>query len=178
MKINKLIVLSAAACISLSATADTSFEKELQLPKNNVVTNAKFEKADFGSYKVENNLRLVPSSVAAQEHVVMQKGDMSVVNVANSLDIVTKGALVRNILTNTLSTLSGNITVLLKDGVNASDVAAVTGLKVVSVFPGTMIAVLAVNEGQDILAASAQLKESGYTKEARIEVLETIYSAQ
>ena len=48
----------------------------------------------------------------------------------------------------------------------------------VSVFPGTKIAVLAVNDGQDILVAAEQLNASGYAKEARIEVLETIYTAQ
>ena len=177
MKVNKLIVLSAAACISLSATANTSFDKELELPKKQVAS-LKFDKADFGSYKVEKSLRLVPSSVAAEEHVVMKKGEMSVVNVATESELVTKGSLVRNILTNNLSTLSGNITILLKDGKTASDIASATGLKVVSVFPGTKIAVMAVNDGQDILVASEQLKASGFSKEARIEVLETIYTAQ
>ena len=177
MKINKLIVLSTAACISLSASANTSFDERLQLPKKQVST-IKYTKADFGSYKVERNLRLVPSSVAADEHVVMQKGDMAVVDVASTSDLVTKGTLVRNVLTNSLSSLSGNITVLLKDGITASDIAAAAGLKVVSVFPGTKIAVLAVNDGQDILVAAEQLNASGYAKEARIEVLETIYTAQ
>ncbi|MBH0076357.1 hypothetical protein I6F48_12425 [Pseudoalteromonas sp. SWYJ118] len=177
MKINKLIVLSTAACISLSASANTSFDERVQLPKKQV-SSVKYTKADFGSYKVERNLRLVPSSVVADEHVVMQKGDMAVVDVASKSDLVTKGTLVRNVLTNSLSSLSGNITVLLKDGITASDVAAAAGLKVVSVFPGTKIAVLAVNDGQDILVAAEQLNASGYAKEARIEVLETIYTAQ
>lgn len=176
MKFKQLIVLGAA-CLSLSAAANTGFDKELKLPKQQV-SNLKFNKADFGSYKVEKNLRLVPTSVAAGEHIVMQKGQMSVVRVENASDLVSKGTLVRNILTDNLTTLSGNITVLLQDGISASEVALAAGLKVISVFPGTKIAVLSVNEGQDILAASRQLKASGYTKEARIEVLETIYTAQ
>ena len=174
MKIKQLIVLGAAACISFGATANTSSDKELQLPKKQVA-KLKFDKADFGSYKIEKNLRLVPSSVASEEHVVMQKGEMTVVSVDKSSDVVT---LVRNIFTNNLTSLSGNITILLKDGMSASDVASAAGLKVVSLFPGTKIAVLAVNDGQDILVASKQLKESGLIKEAKIEVLETIYTAQ
>ena len=173
MKIKQLIVLGAAACISFGATANTSSDKELQLPKKQVA-KLKFDKADFGSYKIEKNLRLVPSSVASEEHVVMQKGEMTVVSVDKSSDVVTKGTLVRNIFTNNLTSLSGNITILLKDGMSASDVASAAGLKVVSLFPGTKI----VNDGQDILVASKQLKESGLIKEAKIEVLETIYTAQ
>ena len=36
MKIKQLIVLGAAACISFGATANTSSDKELQLPKKQV----------------------------------------------------------------------------------------------------------------------------------------------
>ncbi|KPZ63889.1 hypothetical protein AN392_02844 [Pseudoalteromonas sp. P1-16-1b] len=177
MKIKQLIVLGAAACISLGATANTSSDKELQFPKKQVA-KLNFDNVDFGSYKVEKNLRLVPSSVASDDHVVMRKGEITVVSVETSSDVVTKGTLVRNIFTNNLTSLSGNITILLKDGMSASDVASAAGLKVVSLFPGTKIAVLAVNDGQDILVASKQLKASGLIKEAKIEVLETIYTAQ
>lgn len=177
MKVKQLIVLGAVACISFTATSSMNIDKDLQLPKK-PVTKLKFNKADFGSYKIEKNLRLVPSSVASEEHVIMQKGEMAVVSVEGSSDTVTKGTLVRNIFTNNLTLLSGNITVLLKDGVDANDAALATGLKVISVFPGTQIAVLAINDGQDILAASEQLKASGFAKEAKIEVLETIYTAQ
>jgi len=177
MKMNKLVILGAAACISLSATASSLADKELQLPKK-PVNSVKYSKTDFGSYVVEKNLRLVPTSVAADEYVVSTKGEMAVVESSEASSLVTKGTLVRNVLTNNLTSLSGNITVLLKDGMNATEVAQLSGLKVVSVFPGTKIAVLAVNEGQDILAAAEQLKSSDYTKEARIEVLETIYTAQ
>ncbi|CAM4270815.1 hypothetical protein [Pseudoalteromonas ostreae] len=177
MKVKQLIVLGATACISFGATAHADFDKKLQLPKSQVA-NLKFKKADFGSYKIEKGLRLVPSSLASEEYVVMQKGEMSVVTVANSSDVVTKGTLVRNILTDNLSALSGNLTVLLKEGVSASDAASAAGLKVVSVFPGTKLVVLAVNNGQDIQIAAKQLKVSGVAKEAKIEVLETIYTAQ
>ena len=177
MKVKQLIVLGAVACISFTATSSMNIDKDLQLPKK-PVTKLKFNKADFGSYKIEKNLRLVPSSVASDDHVVMRKGEITVVSVETSSDVVTKGTLVRNIFTNNLTSLSGNITILLKDGMSASDVASAAGLKVVSLFPGTKIAVLAVNDGQDILVASKQLKASGLIKEAKIEVLETIYTAQ
>ena len=179
MKLNNLIVLGVAACFSLSAQANSNFDKELQLPKKKV-TSLKIDKPDFGSYKIEKELRLVPSSIVADEHVVSQIGNMAVVkaDVVADKGKVTRGALVRNILTNNLSTLSGNIKVLLKDNASASSVASAMGLKVASVFPGTQIAVLAVSNDQDILVVSEQLKKSNLVKEARIEVLETIYSAQ
>ena len=177
MRVNKLIVLSTAACISLSAAANTSFDERLQLPKKQV-SSIKYTKADFGSYKVEKNLRIIPANIVSDEHVIMRKGDMAIVSVDEPSHLVTKGTLVRNVLTNSLTTLSGNITVLLKDDFSANDIASVTGLKVVSVFPGTNIAVLAVNDGQDILIESEQLKSLKLAKEVRIEVLETIYTAQ
>ncbi|XQF92851.1 hypothetical protein ACOBV9_00390 [Pseudoalteromonas espejiana] len=52
MKMNKLVVLGAAACISLSATASSVADKELQLPKK-PVNSVKYSKTDFGSYVVE-----------------------------------------------------------------------------------------------------------------------------
>lgn len=177
MKMNKLIILGAVACISLNATASSVLDKKLQLPKKPLST-VKYSKTDFGSYVVEKNLRLVPISVAAEEYIVSTKGEMAVVKSSDPTSIVTKGSLVRNVITNNLTSLSGNITILLKDDMTATEVAKLSGLKVVSVFPGTKIAVLAVNDGQDILAAAEQLNSSDYTKEARIEVLETIYTAQ
>ena len=73
MKMNKLVILGAAACISLSATASSVADKKLQLPKK-PVNSVKYSKTDFGSYVVEKNLRLVPTSVAADEYVVSTKG--------------------------------------------------------------------------------------------------------
>ncbi|WP_404341564.1 hypothetical protein [Pseudoalteromonas mariniglutinosa] len=177
MKLNKLIALSAAACIAVTAQANTDKDKELKLAAKQA-SSLKFTQTDFGSYKVEKSLRLVPASVVADQHVVMRKGDMAVVNATQSSDLVTKGTLVRNILTDNLTSLSGNITVLLKDGMSADDIAVAMGMKVVSVFPGTAVAVLAVSANQDILITAKELKSQGYAKEAKIEVLETIYTAQ
>ncbi|NMR24573.1 hypothetical protein HH219_03245 [Pseudoalteromonas sp. NEC-BIFX-2020_015] len=178
MKLNNILVASTALCLSLSVQANTNFDKELvELPKKKVAS-LKIDKPDFGTYKVEKQLRLVPSSIVSGEHVVSQIGDMAVIKADISSEVVTKGTLVRNIFTNNLSTLSGNIKVLLKDDVSAHSVASTLGMRVISVFAGTQIAVLAISEGQDILALSEQLRSADLVKEARIEVQETIYSAQ
>lgn len=174
MKFNKVVFLGAVACFSVAASASSLISSEKPVKK---VEKLKYTSSDFGAYKVERNLKLIPQSVASDQHIVSLKGSMAVVDVEHPADLVTKGTLVRNIFTNNLTSLSGNITVLLADGVVAKDVAENTGLRLVSSFSGTKVAVFAVNENQDVLKASGLLKDSGMVKEAKIEVSETIYQA-
>jgi hypothetical protein len=176
MKLNKIAIFSATALVSSALMAQPTFEKDLSQPVKSIhkIQNMK---ADFGGYVAEKNLRLMPSSIVSSEHIVEQKNGMAVVKVSKSTDVITKGTLVRNILTGKLAPISGNITVLLNENAKGSDVSSATGLKLVSSYSGTKIAVFEIAEGQDILQALKKINESGLVKTSKIEVLEVIHQA-
>ncbi|AWF81171.1 hypothetical protein BTJ40_10265 [Microbulbifer sp. A4B17] len=180
MKLNKSMILTVAVCLSGVVQAST-IDKELSTENKELkVTKLRASTADFGIFKIERSLSSVPSSIAAPERVVSTKGEMAIVNIADdsATDVVGKGTVVRNTMTDELTTLTGNITILLNKNVNASDVASVAGMEVLSVFPGTDIAILKIKEGNDLLEAFNAIKQSGLAIESRVEVTETIHEAQ
>ncbi|WP_444918128.1 hypothetical protein [Microbulbifer sp. JMSA003] len=179
MKINKLIILTATMCISGIAQANDIKQGAITESKQVKATQAK-ENAEFGIFKIEHSLTRVPLSLAAPEQIIATKGESAIVDIDtdSATDIVGKGTIVRNIITNKLTTLTGNVTILLSKNVTASEVAEATGMEVVSVFPGTDIAILKVKEGNDLLEAFNAMKQSGLTIESRVEVTESMHEAQ
>lgn len=149
-------------------TSKLSSQKQYQLT---------IEKSDFGAYKVEHQLTLVPQSLAAIDHRVENLGTMSVVKSERPINRVVKGTLARNVLTNKLAPISGNITILLAKDVTVDDVVQATGLNVVTAYAGTQLAVLKVADDADILLAAKKVKASGLVLQAKVEVLDVAYEA-
>ncbi|PAJ73602.1 hypothetical protein CJF42_14945 [Pseudoalteromonas sp. NBT06-2] len=176
MKLNKLSVVTASVLLSTSVMAQALVEREFIKPVKKV-SKYTAQKVDFGSYKVERNLIYIPKSVASTENIVSTKGIMAIVRTDSPVQLVSKGTLVRNTFTDVVSPLSGNISLLLKQGVSVQQVSDETGLSVVSAYAGTNLAVVKVKEGQDLIEASKQLKASGLVKVAKIEVLEILHKA-
>ncbi|WP_444886303.1 hypothetical protein [Microbulbifer sp. JMSA008] len=183
MKLNKLLILTAALCVSGMAQAspiDSMDKKNAGTKPLKTLAAATTDSAELGIFKVERSLKSVPSSIAAPEHIVARKGEVAIVNIGDDSvkDIIGKGTIVRNTITKELTTLTGNVTILLSKNVTASEVAEATGMKVLSVFPGTDIAILKIKEGNDLLEAFNAIKQSGLTIESRVEVTETMHKAQ
>lgn len=177
MKLNKLMILGAAVCLSGMAQASSVIDPVLSEAKKVTVIKEAI-KGEFGAFKLEPTLQVVPSSVASADLVVAEKGSMAIVSSAASDETVGKGSVVRNTLTNQLTTLTGNITVLLAKNASAGELAAISGLEVVSVFPGTEIAIFAAKEGTDLLEAFNSINNSDLAVESKIEVTDTIYTSQ
>lgn len=177
MKFNKITVLITSVLLSTSVMAQANTDRELLKPVN-TTSKRVIQKADFGSYTVQRNLVSVPKSVASADMVISTEGNMAIVHSDTPIERVTKGTLVKNSLTNEVSSLSGNISVLLKSEVSANDVSEMTGLSLVSAFAGTQIAVFKVTGTQDLIEASKQLRATGLVKVAKIEVLEIMHKAQ
>ncbi|REL30866.1 hypothetical protein [Thalassotalea euphylliae] len=177
MKLNKLIMIGAVAIVSNAAQANNSIEDKLSQSVSKTATLTQQTKAEFGAYKVEPALQLVPASIADTKNVVAAKGAMSVVT-GNSSDIVSKGSVVRNTLTNELTTLTGNIIVLLAKDADASAVAAQAGMRVVSVFPGTDLVVFGAIPGNDLVDAFNSLNKSSLALSSKVEVTDTLFTAQ
>lgn len=179
MNFNKLLTVALACGLANVALAQP-LPKQNFNSANKVIGTPGLSSAEFGSYKIEPQLKSVPSSVAAMDNVVATRGNMSIVKVAPSAEpeLAGKGTIVRSLLTNQLTTLTGNVTVLLNKNAIASELATKVGMEVVSVFPGTDIAILKIVEGQDLVAAFNKLKQSGLVVESKVEVTDTIYSAR
>lgn len=178
MKFKNVTITLAA--LTLSAHAAAANNLELNVPKNAVVSKQVkgVIKPDFGTYKVERNLALVPASIASADAVIEKRGNEAVVKLDKRNDLVIPGTLVRNIFTGNLAPVSGNITVLVSEGVSANDILVKTGFKLVSEFTETGLAVIAVGDNQDVLEAAEELRSLGFVKEARVEVLETRHTAR
>jgi len=176
MKFNKITVLITSVLLSTSVMAQSNVDRELLKPEK-PVTKYVVQKADFGSYIVERNLVSIPKSVASADTTIATQGSMAIVHSDTPIERVTKGTLVKNTLTNEVSALSGNISVLLNADVSADAVSEATGLSLVSAYAGTQIAVFKVTGTQDLIEASKQLKATGLVKVAKIEVLEIMHKA-
>lgn len=172
------MILGAAVCLSGMAQADIVADKELGEAKQKVTVINKAVKGEFGAFKLEPSIQVVPSALASADSVVGENGAMSFVSSQTTNDLVGKGSVVRHTLTNQLTTLTGNITVLLNKNASASELASLDGLKLVSVFPGTDIAIFSAEEGKDLLEAYKSINESGLVAESKIEVSDTIYTSQ
>jgi len=181
MKFNKIAIATTSLLLSTSVMVQANSERELlkitQQPAQKITKHVA-QKSDFGSYKVERNLAYISASVANADDIISTKGSMAIVQASAPIERVAKGTLVRNTLTNEVSALSGNISVLLKAGVSADEVSSKTGLSVVSAYAGTQIVVFKVTGTQDLIEASKQLKSTGLVKVAKIEVLEILNKAQ
>lgn len=179
MKMNKLLALTA---LGLCFVANADVEPKIGLEAKKQMSKAIFSstQAEFGAYKVEASLTRIPSSIAASEQIVATKGSMAIVNVAVNAEpeLVGEGTVVRNIFTNELTTLTGHVTALLSKDATAADVAGTVGMEVISVFPGTDLAVLKIKEGTDLIEAFKGLQASSAVLESKIEVADTIYTAQ
>ena len=134
------------------------------------------EKPDFGPYKFERSLTSVPSSIVKADEVIARNGSMSFVTVQPN-EVIGKGNVVKNLLTGDFTMVTGNIILLLKDEVSASEIAEASGLQIVSVFPGTNIAVFSVPEGADLLNAFQSLKSFEGVLESKIEVAENMFES-
>lgn len=90
---------------------------------------------------------------------------------ANDGDRLSGGVQVYNEATRTMGTVSGNLTVLAKEG-NLSSVAQQFGLRIVNQDSRTGLGQLAVPENVDMQQLVEEIKASGLVRAARIELIE------
>ena len=178
MKIKNVSMSLAALVISTQAAAVEKSNELLDININAANQIQKVSHADFGVYKIEKSLALVPSTIADTNNVVGIKGNNAVVKLNEQIDSILPGSLVRNIFTGNLAPISGKINVLLAEGVSGADIESATGLELVTSFSGTDLAIVSVAGDKDVMSAVEALKASGLVKETRIEVLESYFSAR
>jgi hypothetical protein len=79
MKLKLLSMTVAAMTLSTQATAVSKFDAGVADKVDTQKQVQQLSKADFGMYKVEKGLALVPSSIAAADSVISSKGENAVV---------------------------------------------------------------------------------------------------
>jgi hypothetical protein len=175
MKFNKVILVAACAFGSLAVQAN---EVKLQIEKPAQVKRIQLEQADFGGYKVQRDMAYVSNSQISNKHtIIQQNSSTALVKTSTQSSLVNRGSVVKNLLTGSLAPVSGNINVLLNDNVTAAEVSQQLGLAIVVSYPKTKLAVFKVAQDADLIESAKALKNSGLVKSARIEVLETIHTA-
>ncbi|MEJ6476453.1 hypothetical protein [Pseudoalteromonas piscicida] len=136
------------------------------------------DKPEFGAYKIMSGYALVPETLADPKTIVSHKGTKALVKSGSDSELFTKGSLVKNIFNGEISPVSGNINLLLTGNVSAYELAKEFGMKVESTYDGGKIAVMSINNKQDLLKKYSELKQSKNVVEAKIEVLGTLYTAR
>ncbi|MCW8878365.1 MAG: hypothetical protein OQJ89_11300 [Kangiellaceae bacterium] len=177
--LKKIAVTSAGLIFAATAVAQATPKlikpgQEVEVKQVRKVISTQ---ADFGGYKVEREMAYVPVSQIGKKQVITQTNSMAIVESSTPKKIVNKNTVVRNLLTGELAPVSGNINVLLKKGVSADKLRTELGLTLVVSYPNTQLAVFKASEDADLIAVADAIKSSGLVSNARIEVLETIYSA-
>lgn len=175
MSMKKILIVASGIAVAMTAQAQPELPGN-KLPIKDTVKQLEIVQPDFGSYKVEWNLQFVPASAVGNKKVVHKMGKMAIVE-TTTLSNVNTNSVVRNILTGNLAPVSGNINVLLKPGVTADQVSSQLGLTLVVSYPNTRLAVFKAADDADLIDTASAIKATGLVSNARIEVLDTIYTA-
>ncbi|MEI5638238.1 MULTISPECIES: S8 family serine peptidase [unclassified Pseudoalteromonas] len=169
--------LTIAALITGSLVATSAYAEDFLNLQNTDKKAIKVEQADFGAYKVLAGHKLVSKSIANPDAIVGEHGEQAIVKSDVVSDKLTEGALVKNIFNGTVSTVSGNINVLLEEGQSAKAIASQLGLKVEKVFSNTGIVVFDA-KNHDVLSMYKAIKQLDGVKAARIEVRSSLHEAR
>lgn len=176
MKI-KLTLAALAAIGTMTSVQAAEINPELKKFAA-VKTEAKKERlneeADFGVYKLQPGLVLVPSSLAGSANQGLLNGRAVVQQAVSSTDGKVKtDSVVRNLLTGEIGVVTGRISVLAKDQASLLELQQQFGLGLVKTV-SKQIAILQAPAGADLSALVKSIRSSGLVKEARLDVIETL----
>jgi hypothetical protein len=176
MKI-KLTIAALAAIGTITAVQAAEINPELKKFAA-VKTEAKKERlnesADFGVYKLQPDLVLVPSSLAGKTDQGVLNGRAVVQQaVINTDGKVKTDAVVRNLLTGEIGVVTGRISILAKDQASLQELRQQFGLNLVKAV-NKQIAIVQAPAGADLTVLMKSIRESGLVKEARLDVIETL----
>lgn len=176
MKI-KLTLAALAAIGTIASAQATEINPELKklteikTEKPKVRQN---EKADFGIYKLQPDLVLVPSSLAGDTATGTLNGRAVVKQVGINADGKVKAdSVVRNLLTGETGVVTGRISVLAKDQASIEELRQQFGLKLVKSV-SEKIAIVQAPTNADLTALMKLIRESGLVKEVRLDVIEKL----
>jgi hypothetical protein len=178
MKSNKITLLTLSLFLSFSISAQIKPFIPLFIPKAPIKKQkiTYLSKSDFGMYKIQPYKRLIPQSLVNEKDIIAPYGDMAIIKTDQSINRIGKNTLVRHIFTGKILPLSGDIVVLLKNGVsiNALQKACEVKLQIVNDYKGTRI-IIVRNTEIDILLTRQALKKTGLVEEVRIQVIGNHY---
>lgn len=175
MKI-KLAIAALAAIGTMTSVQAAELNPELK--KLAVKTEAKKqqlnEKADFGVYKVQPDLVLVPSSLAGSNNTALINGRAIVQRTAVSADSTIKtDSVVKNLLTGEMGVVTGRISILAKDQQSLQQLQQQFGLGLVKAI-NKQIAIVQAPAGTNLTELMKSIRASGLVKEAKLDVIETL----
>lgn len=176
MKI-KLAIAALAAIGTMTSVQATVLNPELKklAPVKTEAKNQQLEqKADFGVYKVQPDLILVPSSLAGDNNKGLVNGRAIVQQVKVSADRTVKmDSVVKNLLTGEMGVVTGRISILAKDQASLQQLQQQFGLGLVKSV-GKQIAIVQAPADANLSELIQAIRASGLVREARLDVVETL----
>jgi hypothetical protein len=179
MKI-KLAIAALAAIGTMTSVQATELNPELKKlapVKTETKKHQLDEKADFGVYKLQPDLVLVPSSLAGNNNQGLVNGRAIVQQAKVSTDstdsTVKTDSVVKNLLTGEMGIVTGRISILAKDQASLQQLQQQFGLGLVKAV-SKQIAIVQAPAGVNLSELIQSIRASGLVREARLDVVETL----
>lgn len=176
MKI-KLAIAALAAIGTMTSVQATELNPELKKlapVKTETKKHQLDEKADFGVYKLQPDLVLVPSSLAGNNNQGLVNGRAIVQQAKVSTDGAVKtDSVVKNLLTGEMGIVTGRISILAKDQASLQQLQQQFGLGLVKAV-SKQIAIVQAPAGVNLSELIQSIRASGLVREARLDVVETL----
>ncbi|MCA1930037.1 hypothetical protein [Rheinheimera sp.] len=176
MKI-KLAIAALAAIGTMTSVQATELNPELKKlapVKTETKKHQLDEKADFGVYKLQPDLVLVPSSLAGNNNQGLVNGRAIVQQAKVSTDGAVKtDSVVKNLLTGEMGIVTGRISILAKDQASLQQLQQQFGLGLVKAV-SKQIAIVQAPAGANLSELIQSIRASGLVREARLDVVETL----
>lgn len=167
--------LTKIATLSLLISATNVFAANLPMPNaSNTVKPANVQQPDFGMFVIQKSLTTVPSYLAQGENVVKELGSLAIVTLPETKHsentILQRGSVVKSLLNDQLVVVTGNLSVLLEDGVNIEDVTENYPLSVSKNFANTGLSIVTADKNVDLIALLNNLRKDARVKSARLDI--------
>lgn len=135
----------------------------------------------YGGYVLQSTLVALPQSLANQSVKSEKLGNLALVATAKKSEAVNefrKNAVVQNSITEELGVVTGNLTILLKDGVSIQQLEQQFDFSIIKSAEEIGFFIVQPDKEQNLIPIQEQMQSSGLTKVVRLDILEKKYKNQ
>jgi hypothetical protein len=135
----------------------------------------------YGVYTLQPKLVALPQSLASRSATSQELGNFTLVatDAGNkAIEEFRKNAVVQNRITGELGVVTGNLTILLKEGVSIQQLEQQFGFTTIESAEKTGVYIVQPSKEQNLLPIREQVERSGLIKVVRLDILEKKYTNQ
>lgn len=146
-------------------------------PSRTIDPNAK----TYSVYALQPKLVALPQSLASRTATSQELGNFTLVATDKgnkAIEEFRKNAVVQNRITGELGVVTGNLTILLKEGASIQQLEQQFGFTIIESAEKTGVYIVQPSKEQNLLPIREQLERSDLIKVARLDILEKKYTNQ